>query len=263
MIISIADPSLGIRQEYAASSVRTVDGQVATGIVVESTLAAITLVDAKNQRITLARDDIDELKPAAQSLMPEKILEPLAEQEVRDLFAYLESGITVQTGARTLVAEFTAGSEDWSVAREGSNLRPEHVLTGGNPDGWLRVRETANSVVVASPRFIGDLTRFEGGMVWFDAKLQSAAGKSPAAFGVLTLSNGTTAIRQTLYHPKTARPAEGWSRFSGRLSPDAFATDEKTFREVLAGVVRMTLSLDVYVDVKDIVGADNFTLQAK
>ena len=37
------------------------------------------------------RDDIDEMKPAPQSLMPADLLKPLNEEEVKDLMAYLLS----------------------------------------------------------------------------------------------------------------------------------------------------------------------------
>ncbi len=39
----------------------------------------------------LARDAIEEIKPSRASLMPEGLLKALAEQQVRDLFAYLRS----------------------------------------------------------------------------------------------------------------------------------------------------------------------------
>ncbi|MEX0586946.1 MAG: c-type cytochrome, partial [Pirellulales bacterium] len=266
MITSIVDPSLGVRHEFAATSVRTHDGQVATGIVVETTPGAVTLVDAKNQRITFDRDDIDKQQPSTQSLMPEKILDPLGDEELRDLFAYFESGVTVAAAERTLVSQFTAGTDDWTLAGNGAHASPEHVFGGGSPDGWVRSRDAApeDLAAVAPARFLGDLSRFEGGMAWFDAKMADAAGgKAPGTFGVLTLSDGKNTIRQHLFHPKVALPGESWMRFSGRLTPDAFATDEKTFRAVLANVTRMTLALEVYADAQETIGLDNFTLQAR
>ncbi len=72
-------------------SVTLHDGRVLTGLVVESNAQQITLVDAKNQKTVLARDEIEELVPSPQSLMPERLLETLAPQELRDLFRYLQS----------------------------------------------------------------------------------------------------------------------------------------------------------------------------
>jgi hypothetical protein len=58
--------------------------------VVESTPGAVTLVDSKNERTIVARSKIEEMKPSPTSLMPEKILDPLSDPELCDLFAYLQ-----------------------------------------------------------------------------------------------------------------------------------------------------------------------------
>ena len=38
-----------------------------------------------------SRENIEKLDPSTVSLMPEKLLDPLEDQEVRDLFRYLQS----------------------------------------------------------------------------------------------------------------------------------------------------------------------------
>ena len=47
-------------------------------------------MDAKKERTVVARGKIEEMKPSLVSLMPEKILDPLSDQELCDLFAYLQ-----------------------------------------------------------------------------------------------------------------------------------------------------------------------------
>ena len=47
-------------------------------------------VDA-TKLVTLAKDDIDEMFPSKQSLMPEKLLNTLNREEVLDLLAFLKS----------------------------------------------------------------------------------------------------------------------------------------------------------------------------
>jgi putative membrane-bound dehydrogenase-like protein len=91
MLLNIVDPSNSIRPEYVAQTIVTTDGRILTGIVVEAGEQAITLVDAKNQRTTIARDEIDEMRASAQSLMPERLLEQLQPQELCDLFSYFEA----------------------------------------------------------------------------------------------------------------------------------------------------------------------------
>jgi putative membrane-bound dehydrogenase-like protein len=90
LVTQIVDPSAVIRQEYVAFVVNTKDGRSLTGLIVEATPQAITLVDAKNEKTVLAREKIEEMAPSPVSLMPEKLLDPLQDQEIRDLFSYLQ-----------------------------------------------------------------------------------------------------------------------------------------------------------------------------
>ncbi len=105
MLLNIVDPSNSIRPEYVAQTIVTGDGRVLTGIVVEAGEQALTLVDAKNQRATLARAEIDEMRAAGQSLMPERLLEQLPPQELCDLFSYLEAEGPVAAGSTAAPAK--------------------------------------------------------------------------------------------------------------------------------------------------------------
>jgi putative heme-binding domain-containing protein len=91
LLLNILDPSGTIRPEFVSQTAFLTDGRVLTGLVIESNEQRITIVDAKNQKTTLAREEIEEIKPSDQSLMPERLLEPLAPQELCDLFSYLQS----------------------------------------------------------------------------------------------------------------------------------------------------------------------------
>jgi putative membrane-bound dehydrogenase-like protein len=100
LVTNIVDPSAVIRLEYLAYNVETTDGRVLTGLVVEFSPKSITLVDAKNERTVIARDRIDSMKASPVSLMPEKILDPLSDEEVRDLFGYLQGDGPAQAPRR-------------------------------------------------------------------------------------------------------------------------------------------------------------------
>ncbi|MEX0677904.1 MAG: PVC-type heme-binding CxxCH protein [Pirellulales bacterium] len=91
LLLSILDPSGYIRPEFVSQTALLNDGRLLTGLVTESSPREITIVDAKQQKTTLARDEIDQIHPSTTSLMPERLLETLAEQELRDLFSYLQS----------------------------------------------------------------------------------------------------------------------------------------------------------------------------
>lgn len=91
LLTSIVDPSSVIRKEYFNYVISTNDGRVLTGLIVDSTPQTTTLLDAKNQKTLLANDDIESTERSALSLMPEKILDELTADEVRDLIRYIQS----------------------------------------------------------------------------------------------------------------------------------------------------------------------------
>jgi putative membrane-bound dehydrogenase-like protein len=91
LLTSIVDPSAVIRAEYLAYNVETTDGRSLFGLIVESTPKVITLLNEKNERTVIARKRVERMKASAVSLMPEKILDTLKDQEIRDLFSYLQA----------------------------------------------------------------------------------------------------------------------------------------------------------------------------
>jgi putative heme-binding domain-containing protein len=90
LLVSIVDPSVQVRKEYLVYAIETHDGLVITGCIADQNASSITLVGPKNNRTIVRRNEIADMKPMSVSLMPEKLLDPLKPQEVRDLFAYLQ-----------------------------------------------------------------------------------------------------------------------------------------------------------------------------
>ena len=88
---SMVDPSAVVRAEYMSYVITTTDGRVFTGLIAQQSPTEVTLLGAKNERTTIRRDQIDELRESPTSLMPEDQLKQLKPQELRDLFAYLQS----------------------------------------------------------------------------------------------------------------------------------------------------------------------------
>ena len=91
LLVGIVDPSALIRKEYVSYVVQTTDGRILTGLMAAQTPGSITLLAAKNERTTLAREKIESIQESPASLMPENLLQPLKPQELRDLFSYLQS----------------------------------------------------------------------------------------------------------------------------------------------------------------------------
>jgi putative membrane-bound dehydrogenase-like protein len=97
LLTQIVDPSAVIRPEFMAYAVETKDGRSLVGLIVESTPDAVTVVDAKAQKTTIARDRIDVLKASPTSLMPEKLLDTMDDQQICDLFSYLQGDGPVES----------------------------------------------------------------------------------------------------------------------------------------------------------------------
>ena len=67
----------------------TADGRTLNGFVEEQDNRVVVLKGADGQRLIIPRDDIEEIAAIRTSIMPEGILKPLNDQQLRDLFAYL------------------------------------------------------------------------------------------------------------------------------------------------------------------------------
>jgi putative membrane-bound dehydrogenase-like protein len=91
LLVSLVDPSALIRKEYVSYVVQTTDGRVLTGLMAAQTPGSITLVGPKNERTTIPREKMESIQESPTSLMPENLLRQLKPQELRDLFAYLQS----------------------------------------------------------------------------------------------------------------------------------------------------------------------------
>jgi putative heme-binding domain-containing protein len=94
MVESIVLPSKVVSDQYKASVVFTNDGKTVTGKIITDSKDSITILtdpEDSTKVMEIKRANIDQVKPSAVSLMPEKLLQPLNENEVLDLLAYLLS----------------------------------------------------------------------------------------------------------------------------------------------------------------------------
>ncbi len=91
LLTSIVDPSAEIRKEYQAQTIALADGRILNGLVLEESANAITLIDGNRQKTVVPRDQVEEAKVSELSLMPEGQLDKLRDDQIRDLFRYLQS----------------------------------------------------------------------------------------------------------------------------------------------------------------------------
>ncbi|HYT92715.1 MAG TPA: PVC-type heme-binding CxxCH protein, partial [Gemmataceae bacterium] len=88
LLSNILDPSAVMAKEYMTTIVTMTDGRVLSGIVKQQNPRTVTIVTA-NETLTLPRDEIESQRPSDKSMMPDDLLKPLSDSEVRALVSYL------------------------------------------------------------------------------------------------------------------------------------------------------------------------------
>jgi putative heme-binding domain-containing protein len=91
MLLNVVNPSAEIREGFENFVVRTTDGRLLSGLIVDQDANVVVLRGADGQSVSLARDEVEDLRASRTSLMPDGQLKPLSDQQIRDLFAYLRS----------------------------------------------------------------------------------------------------------------------------------------------------------------------------
>jgi putative heme-binding domain-containing protein len=91
---NVLDPNASVAAEYKVATVATTDGRVLSGIIQQQDDKTL-VIRTTNERIVLPREDVEEIKPSNQSMMPEGLFERLSDDEIRDLIAYLASAVQV------------------------------------------------------------------------------------------------------------------------------------------------------------------------
>ncbi|HEX5221213.1 MAG TPA: PVC-type heme-binding CxxCH protein [Verrucomicrobiae bacterium] len=119
---NMVDPNAVLPNDYLAWNIDTKDDRTITGLMREQTDTAITVATA-NEVITLARNEIATMHQSKLSMMPDGLLTPLTDQEVRDLIIYLRQPTQVP---------FAATPDTVSLFFNGKDLSN----WDGNPEVW-------------------------------------------------------------------------------------------------------------------------------
>jgi putative membrane-bound dehydrogenase-like protein len=88
LLENVLDPNAVVPFDYKMTAFYLSDGRVVTGLVKGETPRAVTVRTATEQ-LVIPTADIEGRKPTNNSVMPEGLLDPLSDAELRDLFAYL------------------------------------------------------------------------------------------------------------------------------------------------------------------------------
>jgi putative heme-binding domain-containing protein len=88
---SIAAPSAEIAPDYVPFTVAARDGRVLAGLVKAEGADSIRVTDTNAKSSILRRDEIDQIRPSATSIMPVGLAAAIGQGGLRDLMAYLIS----------------------------------------------------------------------------------------------------------------------------------------------------------------------------
>src|SRR6266567_4658839 len=142
------DPNAVIPNDYRAWNLETTDGRSVSGLLKQQDEKTVTVVTA-NETLVLPRNEIQSLTESQLSMMPEGLLQPFSDQEVRDLIFYLRgpAQAPMPAGAETVAAFFNgkdlAGWDgDKSLWNVENGEIVGHTATGLKHNEFLKSRMT-------------------------------------------------------------------------------------------------------------------------
>ncbi len=91
---NMIDPNALIGKDYQATKILTDDGRVIVGLLKEENDSAVVIQTA-NEKLVVEKDEIASRTLSDTSMMPEGQLDPMTDEQIRDLIAYLASPVQV------------------------------------------------------------------------------------------------------------------------------------------------------------------------
>ncbi|MBL8890812.1 MAG: c-type cytochrome [Planctomycetaceae bacterium] len=87
---NIVAPSAEVNTEFRLSLIQMADGRTLSGVVTQKSPSSFVLVSQEQSQL-IKQEDVEEIKPLSQSLMPDGLLDSLTDSDKQDLFKYLMS----------------------------------------------------------------------------------------------------------------------------------------------------------------------------
>lgn len=162
--------------------------------------------------------------------------------------------------ATSIVSTFDSGLEGWTNGGSGADVTWE--TTGGNPGGFARfVNNWGDTYIgLAPPKFLGNLSSFDGGTVSFDVKAIQPSTLPPqigSGFGRITIKGGGYNATHD-YAPDPTPPQATWSTYSVPLTAAEWGTTQNVWEAILADVTYIDIVLEPVEGAS--IGFDNFKL---
>lgn len=204
LLQNIIDPNAIIGKDYQQTTIRTKSGQFLTGIVSSEDASAVTLktlADVAN----VQRDDIAELTVGTLSMMPEGLLSAMADDEIRDLFAYLQQhGQIPMLVTENNVNDFFSGVDLKTWHRSSAAWQVEHGVLVGR--GQAKTPEFLTSDMVAGNFRLTAQIRVTGDQAV--AEIAFRGQERDGTFEGAALSFGGAESVDLVKYPRAAAPGK-------------------------------------------------------
>ncbi len=91
LFTAIIDPNLEVSPTYLTTLLATNSGQVYHGLIVYESPEGTLLQTGPDTTVRITNTETESMRPSTQSLMPTGLLDPLTDEQLSDLYAYLKS----------------------------------------------------------------------------------------------------------------------------------------------------------------------------
>lgn len=171
--------------------------------------------------------------------------------------------LTVVVAARAdeayIISTFDFDMERWQA--EDGELTHRTQDAGG---GHIEITDTASQhsmAMLAPEQFTGNLSRFDGGTLRFDAREIAIPTRGPwSAFGKVTIISSRGEAHADIA-PQEA--AKDWKTYSIRLVASKWHVEPTSWRQLLANVKTVRVTLENCSVLGETVGFDNFQLSTR
>ncbi len=91
LFVAIVDPSRDVSPTYQTTAITTRTGKAYTGALVYDSSDGLLLQTGPDTTVRITGDDVANVQPSRQSLMPSGLLDKASDQDLADLYAYLKT----------------------------------------------------------------------------------------------------------------------------------------------------------------------------
>lgn len=142
ILSNIVDPSAVLGKDYRMTVLALTDGRVISGLIQKETDSAVT-IRTLNDTVVIPLGDIEDRKLSELSMMPERLLDQLTPEDVRDLVAYLQSpqqvalkGPSAPIDPKTGKVEGALEGETLKIIGKSSGTARSQPMSGFTKDRW-------------------------------------------------------------------------------------------------------------------------------